>query len=224
MTYLEHISTYFVSLVGKGVSLSSRDLSLAREWEERGIPAAAVCRAIRRAVDQQRHQNKRLSLAHCAGAVDRLARVQTGSAEKSASGGGPLSTKANEPISTTTLLARIVDTAKASEREIVKEAYRSVYRHVKAFSSSAALTSAVLTIDMIDRLDDLAVRALEKQLTGPERRQRRQDAQRQARRLLGRQASQSAVNRLKDALLEQELCESFGLVLPSTLLLQEEDE
>jgi hypothetical protein len=72
-SYLREVERYFLSIIGSGVMLSSRDYDLIKEWETREIPIDALCRALGRAVEEYRSSREgRLpkSLYHCLSEVE----------------------------------------------------------------------------------------------------------------------------------------------------------
>lgn len=51
LSYVALVSEFFLQLRGSGLLLSPLDLELVAEWERRGLPAAVVCRGMRRGWD-----------------------------------------------------------------------------------------------------------------------------------------------------------------------------
>jgi len=51
LSYPALVAEYFLQLRGTGLLLSPLDLELVAEWERRGVPAAVVCRGMRRGWD-----------------------------------------------------------------------------------------------------------------------------------------------------------------------------
>ncbi|MBN1946349.1 MAG: hypothetical protein JW797_11785 [Bradymonadales bacterium] len=208
LTYLEHVTTYFLSLVGKGVTLSSRDLALVQQWEERGLPAPTVCRALASAVAQRRRAGP-LSISDCAETLERL----TASTPRRPSRLEP----ASDPVWTPqALLDRLAQVGRAAATETEKEIYRELYRRVRS------LPGAVLTMEDLDRLDEQAVELATAVLPVAEQRRIKAEARRRARHLLGPVASQAACDRLSASLTEGVIQQRLALHLPSQLLLREE--
>lgn len=72
-SYLREVERYFLSIIGSGIMLSSRDYDLIKEWETRKIPLDTLCRALGRAVEGYRSGRKGKlpkSLYHCLPAVE----------------------------------------------------------------------------------------------------------------------------------------------------------
>ena len=203
MTYLEHVTVYFVSLVGKGVTMSSRDLAIIRQWESAGLPAPVVCRRLKRAFTRRRTL-ARVSLADLAASVDRLLPPLQPSV--SATPPSPVQ------ITASSLLERVVGAGQSAPLESTRSAYRALYRALDAMTPDARLGPEAL-----GELDDATLAALEEHLDDRETRREGRRVLAQARRLLGPDASDSAVDRLSASLLESRLCETHGLVLPSAL-------
>jgi hypothetical protein len=225
MTWLEHITTYVVSLVGKGTTLSSSDLAVLQRWEAAGVPAEAACRAIRRTWLRRRpERSRRLSLLDCE--VPPAARgrgeppVTRREAEASSTASPPVDGRpagAGDALAAWTpdgLRARLVEVAGAVTDELVKSVYRAVYRQARA------LPDAPLTQRTLSSLDDHALTALERALVPAQRSDARRHARSRARQLAGREAESAAVERLARVLLEEHYCETLGLKLPSDLLLE----
>jgi hypothetical protein len=215
VTFLEHVTTYWVGLVGRGAALSSADLALVRQWEAAGLPVDAVCRALGRAAEARR--GRRTSLADCAYAVERLeapreARETPRARLQSADASGAEAA----PWTPARLLGLLEVVGRSSDEGPLRETYRAIYRLVQA------LPAAPLDVAALSRLDELAVRELEGRLSSGERARLRADTRREAKRLLGAEAKQDAVRRLARSLLETACCETFGLALPSALLTRRE--
>lgn len=210
MTYLEHVTVYFVSLVGKGVTPSSRDLAVVRRWEADGIPAPVVCRALRRAFADHNRRPSRASLADFAGPVDRLLATLPVPADRP---GNP-----RERMSAAQLRERVVLIGRATCSEPARQAYRALYRALTEQPPDALLDAEALA-----RLDEVTVSALRQQVPARELRRRHRHAERRARQLLGRDASDGATGRLAASLLENALCETHGLALPSALADEESE-
>lgn len=211
MTYLEHVTTYWVGLAGRGAALSSADLALVRQWEAAGLPADAVCRALRRAAESR--SGRRTSLADCAYAVERLEPPREARTKRSDAADLTASGLEWTPAR---LLGLLEAVGRESEEGPLRATYRAVYRLVQA------LPPAPLDVTTLSRLDDLAVRELEKGLPSGQRARLRADTRREARRLLGAEAQREAVERLARSLLETTCCETLGLALPSALLTRRE--
>jgi len=204
MTYLEHITTYYLSLVGKGTALSSRDLGLVQRWEREGIPAGALCGAIRRAHRRARRQTY-FSIADCEKEVQRLTdRV-----------GPSVVAPPDSPDWTPGRLLREIERlGTETEEGPLRRAYRELYRRVKELPGSE------LPVETVARLDALSVKALERQLPSTARADHRRRARLKARDLLGAQPSKADEERLAASLLEQWYCENYALTLPSTMLIE----
>jgi hypothetical protein len=52
LSYRHVVAEYFLGLRGAGLMLSPLDAEQVAEWEQRGIPAAVVCRGLRRGFDE----------------------------------------------------------------------------------------------------------------------------------------------------------------------------
>jgi hypothetical protein len=52
LSYATLVSEFFLQLRGSGLLLSPLDLEVVAEWERRGLPAAVVCRGMRRGWDE----------------------------------------------------------------------------------------------------------------------------------------------------------------------------
>jgi hypothetical protein len=52
LTYAALVSEFFLQLRGTGLLLSPLDQELVAEWERRGVPAAVVCRGMRRGFEE----------------------------------------------------------------------------------------------------------------------------------------------------------------------------
>lgn len=218
MNYLEHITTYFVSLVGRGVSLSSRDVALVRQWEQLGVPAPVVCRALRMAHQRLGPRAARsLSLADGARYLERMAAAGPAPAANAqkADDAGPGQAAQWTPAA---LLGDVAAAGRDAPEGPLKETYRNLYRAVRALPPQLPLT-----VTEISRLDDLAVSDLLRRLPKPERSRIRAEARRTAARLMGTQASRQARQRLAKSLTEREVCARHGLSLPSALLIREND-
>lgn len=200
------MSNYFIDLVGKGLTLSSRDLDLVRSWETAGIPAGLVCRALRVAAARHRDR-RRFQLADCEVILQRLAPIVS-----TTDVGQP--TRQGQKWTPAVLLKRLADLGASSQSELLKETYRRVYRQVLTLDDEA------LTVDDVASLDEEAVSALLVQLPRPQRRAIEKTAMLEARGFLGASASQEAQKRFEIAKIEQNICETFALVLPSSLLLE----
>ncbi len=68
LNYFTVVEQYFLRLKDSGLFLSANDYHLISEWENRGVPAPTLCRAIENGVEQarsnQRDPYRRLSLAY----------------------------------------------------------------------------------------------------------------------------------------------------------------
>lgn len=201
------MSNYFIDLVGKGLTLSSRDLDLVRSWETAGIPAGLICRALRTAAANHR-EHRRFRLADCETLVQRLAHnVST------ADVGQP--TQQRQKWTRAVLLKRLAQVGASAQNEILKETYRRLYRQVLTLDDGA------LTVDDVASLDERAVSALLVQLPKAQRRAIEKAAMLDARSSLDASTSQAAQQRFEKAKIEQNVCETFALVLPSSILLEE---
>lgn len=209
MTYLEHVTTYFLALVGKGVALSSQDVALVSGWQKKGIPAGAVCTAVRRSFDRAGRPS-RFSLADCSRDVDRIAVERAGSGQ----GAGP----SEQPWTPSLLRERLSLLGQTTDEGPLREAYRTLYRYLKGLPDHAM--SAV----EVARLDGLAVRYLEKELPSGLRARARAKARKRAREVLPESSSREAQKGLAGSLLERYYCEEHGLTVPSELLIAESDE
>lgn len=209
MTYLEHITTYVISRVGKGLSLSSQDAQFVRQWEAAGIPAQAVCRAIRRQIERGRDRAAPFSLAACAKPIERAAAAST----KAVDASSPAAQ--TSPWTTSVLLAQLTKAGQTTEDDPLRDAYRQLYRTLRAMPERA------LSLSEVARLDALTLAHLEKRVDAVERRQARRRARQQAKRLLGAGASAAATGWLADSLLARHYGQTHGLLLPSDLLLED---
>jgi hypothetical protein len=73
--YIKEIESYFLTLAGEGIMLSSFDYSLIQDWKKRGIPKEIVYKGISRAFKEKRGNKKNgsgtpRSLRHCARHVE----------------------------------------------------------------------------------------------------------------------------------------------------------
>lgn len=73
LNYLATVEQFFLSLKNSGLTLSAADYHLIAEWEERGVPARLLCRAIERGVANSRERNSgaRVSLNYLKEQIDR---------------------------------------------------------------------------------------------------------------------------------------------------------
>lgn len=74
--YVKEIETYFLTLAGEGLMLSSIDYSLIQDWKKRNIPKEVVLRGINRAFAERSEGKNRgtdspRNLRHCAGYVEK---------------------------------------------------------------------------------------------------------------------------------------------------------
>ena len=58
LNYLTMVAQFFLSLKGSGWSLSASDYHLIGQWETRGVPMQALCRAIESGYQQARQQSR----------------------------------------------------------------------------------------------------------------------------------------------------------------------
>jgi len=58
LNYLTTVEQFFLSLKDSGLSLSSSDYHLIGQWETRGVPVQALCRAIESGYGQVRQQSR----------------------------------------------------------------------------------------------------------------------------------------------------------------------
>jgi hypothetical protein len=65
--YYQTITKYFIDLRGAPFFLSSKELDMVRQWEERGIPLRVVLEGIRQSFEQTgyRHRKRRRPLDYC---------------------------------------------------------------------------------------------------------------------------------------------------------------
>jgi len=73
--FVNLVSQYFLSIKGRGLMLSPKEMALVLRWKETGVPVDVVCRAIKDSVDsfsKARGGTARApsSLLYCAPAVD----------------------------------------------------------------------------------------------------------------------------------------------------------
>jgi hypothetical protein len=207
VNYLEHVTTYYVSLVGRCVSLSSQDLALVQEWEAAGVPAAVVCRALRMA--RQRGRRSYTPLSNCSKYIDRLRWRPAAKKDPEPS---------DEPWTRARLLERLAAVGADTDQTAVKQAYRNLYRTIRA------LPKEILGVEEVERLDEMAVSLMLKELSSSERAVLRRNAMLSARELLGKAATQRVRKRLAASLVESALCDKFTLSLPSALLVAEGSE
>ncbi|MFQ5673345.1 MAG: hypothetical protein ACE5G9_09630 [Nitrospinales bacterium] len=64
LNYLSTVEQFFLSLKDSGLCLSATDYHLIGEWEERGIPATRLCRAIELGYQRNRDAVRRISLVY----------------------------------------------------------------------------------------------------------------------------------------------------------------
>jgi len=204
VTYLEHVTTYFVSLVGRGLTLSSRDIQVISEWESAGFQPHAVCRTIGSVYRRAGGQDW-FSLSDCDEAVRKLPRSQ-----------GAESAETGPEWTTGLLLQRLEAVGKATEEGPLLLAYRGLYQWIRA------LPEKTLSAEEVTRLDKQAVTLLEQHLEKHEVRQRRRSARQQAKRLLPEAATKQAREGLAVALLERTYREEYHLAVPSDLLSEED--
>lgn len=204
MTYLEHVTTYFVSLVGRGLALSSRDIQVVSEWESAGFQPHAVCRTIGNAYRKAGKQDW-FSLSDCDDAVRKLPRSH-----------GVETVQTGPDWTTALLLQRLEAVGKTTEEGPLLLAYRALYQWIRA------LPDKTLSADEVTRLDKQAVASLEQQLEKYEVRRQRQVARQQAKRLLPDAATKQAREGLAAALLERSYREEYHLTVPSDLLAEED--
>lgn len=206
MTYLEHVTTYFVSLVGRGTSLSSRDIDLVSQWEAESLPAGDVCAAIRSAFERSQKPS-RFRLSDSERAVDKLR---------------PSASTIRREIFTTPwtpsrLLETLTQLGQQTEEGPVRAAYRALYRYLRH------LPEHELAVGEVVRLDQMAVSCLEDELPRSTVSRARSTARSQTRKLLSPAASEETREVLAAALLERHYCEKYDLVVPSTLLSEESE-
>lgn len=74
LNYLTTVAQFFLSLKGSGWSLSASDYHLIGQWETRGVPMQALCRAIESGYQQARQQSRtpnfKTSLSRLATLID----------------------------------------------------------------------------------------------------------------------------------------------------------
>lgn len=58
MTYISQVEQFFLSLKGSGLFLSSSDMHLISQWEEKGVPLQTLCRAIETSFAEQKKYNR----------------------------------------------------------------------------------------------------------------------------------------------------------------------
>ena len=209
MTYLEHITTYVISLVGKGLSLSSRDAQIVRQWEASGIPAQVACRAIRQQLERRRDRTAPFSLAACSPLIMRA---------KASSARAKSEPAQHSPTSTWTpaaLLAQLTRAGQSTGDERLRAAYRQLYKALRAMPEHP------LTLGEVAHLDALTLANLEKRINADERRNARRRAHRDAKQLLGARASTTATGWLANSLVARHYGQTHGLLLPSDLLLED---
>lgn len=204
MTYLEHVTTYFISLVGRGVSLSSRDVEIVNRWEAHALPVGDVCAAISSAYEQARRP-PRFSLADCRRAVDHLRPNSARRPEE----------RQRVPWTPAYVMEKLAALGRDSEEGPTKAAYRVLYSYLRR------LPEHELAPEEVSRLDDLMVSYLESELPKGTVSRARSIARTRARKLVSSAASRETREALASALLERHYCEKYELVLPSTLLFEE---
>ena len=203
MTYLEHVTTYFISLVGRGTFLSSRDVELVNRWEASKLPVGDVCAAICSAYESARRP-PRFSLADCEREVERLRPTSN-----AVTGGEP-----RDLWTPSLLVEKLTTLGQEAEEGPAKAAYRSLYRYL------LQLPEHELSSDEVSRLDGLAVSYLEAELPKSTVSRARSTARTRARKVVSSAASRETREALASALLERHYCEKYELVVPSTLLFE----
>jgi hypothetical protein len=63
-SYVREVEKYFLSLVGKGIMLSSKDYNLITNWKRRGIPQEVIFRGISNAAQNLREKEDGTDLPH----------------------------------------------------------------------------------------------------------------------------------------------------------------
>ena len=203
MSYLEHVTTYFISLVGRGTSLSSRDVDLVNRWEASELPVGDVCAAICSAYEHSRRP-PRFCLADCEGEIERLRPTPN-----RISGGEP-----RDLWTPSHLVEKLARLGQEAEEGPTKAAYRSLYRYLRR------LPEHELSCDEVSRLDGLAVSYFESELPKSTVSRARSVARTRARKVVSSAASRETREALASALLERHYCEKYELVVPSTLLFE----
>jgi len=121
-SYLKEIEGYFLSLMGKGIMLSSKDYNLILNWRKRKIPKEIVFKGIRNAFStglmEKKGADRALSLSQVASYVEeeiRNYRITAGDESSEAMDSG------HKRVSG--IIKRLNNTIKSEEREIVRSHY-----------------------------------------------------------------------------------------------------
>ena len=125
VTYLDHVSEFFLAHKGAALMLAPPDVDLVRAYEGEGVPFEVLCRGIERAFEIRRHHGRErtptLALRACKKSIDAAVRHWRKGALR---GAGPL----DDPA----LIDRLLGEARASAGTPRGAAFRAAYRAVCA--------------------------------------------------------------------------------------------
>ncbi len=125
VTYLDHVSEFFLAHKGAALMLAPPDVDLVRAYEGEGVPFEVLCRGIERAFEIRRHHGRErtptLALRACKKSIDAAVRHWRKGALR---GAGPLADPA--------LIDRLLGEARASAGTPRGAAFRAAYRAVCA--------------------------------------------------------------------------------------------
>jgi hypothetical protein len=168
--YLQQVEAYFLGLTQVGLMLSARDVRLACQWRDGGVPVETVCRGLR--VAFERHDTPPRSIWHCRKFVEVEVAAWRDRAAGSHAPEGPAPTTGPRvralrdptrvpgvsrredppemPGVWTRSLERLNTAGKATDRAAIKNAYRAAWRAMTDLAGkpgSAGIALAIFEIE-----------------------------------------------------------------------------
>lgn len=136
-SYIKEVERYFLSTVGRGIMLSSRDYDLIASWRRRGVPKEVIFRGISNGIRSFRDKRGEggglpQSLFYLVSSVEEeIARYWGEKKDKSGDSG----LKKSDVIKK--VVERLAKIIKSEERESVRRHYAAVRKKVMDLTSSA---------------------------------------------------------------------------------------